>query len=120
MVFLRADWGLQWSTQVTATDASLFGFEVCTTEWPRATVAEDGRISERSHFRAASHGERRGARESFFATNADNLELFDIADSGPLAESGQFWSIESSFPELDGQLLRQDMFVHRATGPFLP
>ena len=32
MLFLRSDWWLPWSTHVTATDASLFGYGICTAE----------------------------------------------------------------------------------------
>lgn len=113
LVLARTDWDLQWSPHVTATDASLFGFGICSATWPRQEVAKAGRVPERSRFKAALPGEKPGARESFFAANAEHFDLaaLDLPDAATLRE-------DPDFPELDARLLAKDLFTPHASGRF--
>ena len=113
LVFARTEWSLQWSPHVTATDASLYGFGICTARWPRGEVAKAGRVLERSRFKAVLPGEKPGARESFFAANAEHFDLttLDLPDSATLRE-------DPDFPELDAGLLTKDLFTPQAAGRF--
>ena len=58
LIVARTDWTLEWSPHVTATDASLHGFGICTANWPRSAVAQAGRVPERSRFKAVMPGEK--------------------------------------------------------------
>ena len=113
LVFARTELGLQRSPHVTATDASLYGFGICTARWPRGEVAKAGRVLERSRFKAVLPGEKPGARESFFAANAEHFDLttLDLPDSTTLRE-------DPDFPELDASLLTKDLFTPQAAGRF--
>ena len=54
MCFLQSSWRLPWSPIVTASDASPSGYAVCVGKWPQQTVAQHGRVLERSRFKTKS------------------------------------------------------------------
>eukprot|EP00439_Symbiodinium_sp_Y106_P036841 s1194_g4.t1 len=65
MIFLHADWGRPWNTYVTATDSSLEGYGVVSSQWLQHEVANVGRNLERARFRKlGSHSARASALTS--------------------------------------------------------
>eukprot|EP00971_Amphidinium_carterae_P305868 6078462-Amphidinium_carterae.1 len=56
MVLLSADWKREWSSTVLASDASEYGWGVCSATWAPAQVARVGRILERSRYKKAVSG----------------------------------------------------------------
>ena len=54
-----ADWTREWNTLVSASDASLGGFGICTRQLPKDLVGSIGRVPERERFR---RGPTLGAR----------------------------------------------------------
>ena len=50
LALCSSDWTRQWSTCVTASDASESGFGIATPIWPKHIVAGCGRTTERSRF----------------------------------------------------------------------
>ena len=114
LVVIGSDWTTQWSSLVTATDASLSGFGIATSWWPRSVVTSCGRVSERTRFR------RRGpvqARES--AMLAAGFELIDgVWEAGGEGEHrdeidvdcrGE-WEFDSKFPEVPAEFLRGELW----------
>ena len=61
MPLLSSDWWLPWSSGVHAFDASLYGYGVSYSEVDVQTVAEIGRVPEKSRFRLGSSNAREHA-----------------------------------------------------------
>ena len=103
MIFLHADWARSWNPYVTTTDSSLQGYRVVSF-WPSSTVAEVGRLQERS--RAGSHSARESAltaagfvKDEY--TQAWKAGWFDDAED--LHMSG--WGLEKDFKEVPSHML---------------
>ena len=96
-----ADWAREWNTLVSASDASLSGFGVCTSLLPQNVVGSIGRVPERERFR---RGPTLGARAT--ALIQSDLDDDEEADCARLVEAG--WEIDLDFPEVPRQLLRKD------------
>eukprot|EP00971_Amphidinium_carterae_P321933 6399446-Amphidinium_carterae.1 len=56
MVLLGADWKRSWSPTVLASDASEYGWGVCSADWGSESVAQVGRVLERTRYRRIVSG----------------------------------------------------------------
>ena len=104
----RADWDRQWNTLVSASDASLSGFGVCTRHLDREVVATIGRLPERERFRRGCVG---GARASALAAAGEELEESDIA---AFLRSG--WEFNEDFAEVPVSVLKKEEWEVRLHG----
>eukprot|EP00969_Alexandrium_andersonii_P228172 10077075-Alexandrium_andersonii.AAC.1 len=50
MPLIWSDWSLKWNSEVAVTDASAFGYGICTGHWAPGDVASHGRVAERGRF----------------------------------------------------------------------
>ena len=65
MIFIDHERGKGWNPVVSSSDASEYGFGICTSHWDPAQVSSVGRISERSRFRrTGGHNARESALSS--------------------------------------------------------
>ena len=109
MIFCQADWTRKWNKVVSASDASLEGYGVCTAEWPLEIVKSVGRLQERERFRrAVGHSAREAALERA------RLGPSGIVDSHDANEAG--WDIDEDFPEVPHEWLREERWDVKLKG----
>ena len=111
LIFCRSDWWRQWNDLISASDASLEGYGVCTCKAPKAAVSAVGRLSERERFkRRAGHSARESALEALHA----DLESHSEVDDELLASAG--WAASREFAEVPASLLRKDLWDVKRAG----
>ena len=116
MIFCRADWGRPWNTLVSASDASLEGYGVCTAHWPRSKVAATGRVQERSRFRrVGSHKARESALAAAGLTAGGPEEVVQVVNNDRSEELAD-WALVADFPEVPAAGLRKQLWTPRCWG----
>ena len=110
LFLLVQSWDRQWNELVSSSDASLSGYGICHSWWPREKVAEAGRRLERTRFkRVSSHKARESALQAAGFTQdlgqwvpTQRITLDRLADEG--------WEVDHSFPEVPSAGLRREMW----------
>ena len=94
---------------VSASDASLGGYGVCTAEWPLDIVQQVGRLPERERFRrTAGHSARESALEQARLHPSGNVNLHDVNEAG--------WDIDDGFPEVPHEWLEEERWKVKLKG----
>ena len=109
-----ADWAREWNDLVSASDASLSGYGVCTRKLSRDIVGGIGRVPERERFR---RGPALGARASALVDTALEDADDDDLSCANLIKAG--WEVDASFPEIPSRILRKDLWEVKLHGHWL-
>ncbi|CAK0801338.1 unnamed protein product, partial [Prorocentrum cordatum] len=98
MVFLEAKWDDEWLSGVYRADASPWGFGAAYSRWPKATVADAGRVPERARFRLAAEAARSHALAA--AGLEEQEDGMARARAEPADAEVPRWERGKTFPEL--------------------
>ena len=111
LIFCEADWCRPWNRVVGASDASLSGYGVCTSEWTLADVQAAGRVPERERFRRRGpHSARESALEEALISSEKDFDPslpFDLSAG---------WDSNAAFPEIKAALLAKDKWEVKLMG----
>ena len=97
-----SDWSRPWNSYVTASDASPYGYGVCSRHLDRNVVGTIGRLLERERFR---RGPAPSARASALIDQSLNSEDPEDVACGTFLKSG--WEVNSNFVEVPRHILRK-------------
>ena len=119
LALCSSDWTRQWSSYVTASDASESGFGIATSVWPRHIVAGCGRTTERSRFkRIPGSSARVHALEAAGIAHVDEkwtptalLQELQVSVFGE-------WEVQDGFPDNSGEWLRSESWTTRVARPW--
>ena len=116
MLVLSSSWWLPWNPCVLQSDASLHGWALAHSFWPRETIAQVGRTLERIRFRRVG---RHSARESALIS-----ALLEVKSDGHWRprdclnqpNEAEVWEQETSCEEIPRPLLRRSQWNHVRKG----
>ena len=110
MIFIDHEWGKGWNPMVSSSDASEYGFGICTSQWDPGQVSSVGRISERSRFRRiGGHNARESALSSAgFSRDPISGQWVVCEGDGEDFLNQTGWEIDHDFHEVPAHLLRKD------------
>lgn len=110
MIFIDHEWGKGWNPVVSSSDASEYGFGICTSHWDPAQVSSVGRISERSRFRrTGGHNARESALSSAgFSRDPISGQWVVCEGDGDEFLNQTGWEVDRNFHEVPAHLLKKD------------
>lgn len=110
MIFIDHEWGKGWNPVVSSSDASEYGFGICTSHWDPAQVSSVGRISERSRFRrTGGHNARESALSSAgFSRDPISGQWVVCEGDGDEFLNQTGWEVDRNFHEVPAHLLKRD------------